>query len=427
MSMIYKHIIFLKDKKGAVSGTLTLSFNKSIYIKARLYNIEYQNCLIAFEGDKLAFSLFETNNIKKDYKTDLTCELGKNISVILFEKSNKSSKIYAYGYMGENSIKKEILLEHALKRMIGEKIVTNTQVEIKKDIQKKSEFDKTKEIYKETYEILKSDPYLVEDTTLNDIDIIAEENYFDKYNKDFINNLDRVNKQIPNFEQKEEKIKNYENIEDIELLKDIEIDCQYNDTTKEPSYFNSDNNQYLYKNDEETEYFTDKDLKIDFDHKEIKFGFEDYGAGSYYNIVDNDFYTGEEENSQEEKKYLDNIIKNENSGDKYIMEYYNKIKTRLDKLLSDNEKEEKLCRIIPESQFVKIYYEKEKYYCVGLVKENDKPIYICYGVPKNNSENPPEEFSGICRWIPTNSNEIENFGYFMVFQNVYDGKYIKID
>ena len=58
------------------------------------------------------------------------------------------------------------------------------------------------------------------------------------------------------------------------------------------------------------------------------------------------------------------------------MDHYQRIKARLNKLLAENPADEVLNGIIPDSKFVKIYYGEDRYYSLGLVKENDIPQYM---------------------------------------------------
>ena len=58
----------------------------------------------------------------------------------------------------------------------------------------------------------------------------------------------------------------------------------------------------------------------------------------------------------------------------FFHDFYGKVKDKLKRLFEENERDEELCNLIPDSQFVKIYYDRDKYYSVGLVRENGSPV-----------------------------------------------------
>jgi hypothetical protein len=61
---------------------------------------------------------------------------------------------------------------------------------------------------------------------------------------------------------------------------------------------------------------------------------------------------------------------------------------------------------------------------VGLIKENDREKYICYGVPTENSKTPPKQLQGFCSFVALeNCNDYK--GFWMMFQDAQDGKCVK--
>ncbi len=79
----------------------------------------------------------------------------------------------------------------------------------------------------------------------------------------------------------------------------------------------------------------------------------------------------------------------------------------------------------PDSQWVKINYSADKYYVVGLIKENKKEKYICYGVPEKYSLEPPKELKGYCTFIPLSIFDMQGMGFWMMFQDAITGECIK--
>ena len=91
-------------------------------------------------------------------------------------------------------------------------------------------------------------------------------------------------------------------------------------------------------------------------------------------------------------------------------------------MLSRFEVEDQLRAIFPDSEFVKVNYDKDKFYVVGVIKKQTKAKYICYGVPSEYSKNPPRELDGYCTFIPLSVFNIHGKGYFMMFQDAVSGE-----
>lgn len=102
-------------------------------------------------------------------------------------------------------------------------------------------------------------------------------------------------------------------------------------------------------------------------------------------------------------------------------EFFNKIQGELDKLFSTYPPENSLAEQIEQSQWVKVPVDENAYYVVGLISEDGKPKYICYGVPDIDNTNPPKEKCE-SQWISV-ENPTENIGgYWVMFQSAKDGK-----
>ncbi len=106
--------------------------------------------------------------------------------------------------------------------------------------------------------------------------------------------------------------------------------------------------------------------------------------------------------------------------------YFHTVKEELSKLFSEFTPEESLCALFADSNFVKINYSGNKYYVVGLIKENGKEKYICYGVPAKYSENPPEQLKDCACFIPLSVFDLKGNGYWMMFQDAITGSCIKL-
>lgn len=106
--------------------------------------------------------------------------------------------------------------------------------------------------------------------------------------------------------------------------------------------------------------------------------------------------------------------------------YYEKVKRELAALFDKYPKEEALCRLIPLSEWVRVEFGRGKYYVVGLIREEKKPKYICYGVPAEKRSAPPEALRGWCSFLPASLFDLDGKGYWMMYQDAETGKSVAI-
>ncbi len=133
---------------------------------------------------------------------------------------------------------------------------------------------------------------------------------------------------------------------------------------------------------------------------------------------------------KEESDSRDNVIENEDDfGSKItyskLKPYYEKAKRELEEVFSRFPIEEDLVKIFPGSKWCKVYYECEKYYVVGVIKENDEEKYICYGVPCDYSPVAPKELRDFCQFVPKSVFDLTGKGYWMMFQDAITGACVK--
>lgn len=122
----------------------------------------------------------------------------------------------------------------------------------------------------------------------------------------------------------------------------------------------------------------------------------------------------------EEYPYLSQNEANE--GRSESTPYYLTVKDELESVFDRFPAETALEHAIDGSRFAKVYYSDGKYYVVGVIKENDKEKYICYGVPSAYRETPPKELAGYCSFVPLSVFDLKGDGYFMMFQDAISGK-----
>lgn len=104
--------------------------------------------------------------------------------------------------------------------------------------------------------------------------------------------------------------------------------------------------------------------------------------------------------------------------------YYLTVQNELNDIFQKFPEETSLMKTFPDSKWARINYSAEKYYVVGLIKENKKEKYICYGIPSPYSETPPKELKGYCSFIPISVFEMKGDGYFVMFQSAITGECI---
>lgn len=114
-----------------------------------------------------------------------------------------------------------------------------------------------------------------------------------------------------------------------------------------------------------------------------------------------------------------------NTTDNSQENFYNEIASQLDEILKNNPKENNLIAMIPNSQWAKInYFNKEGYYCIGIIKDNKEVKYIGYAMPSKISLPPPEDINEYAQFLPIGDGEN---GYYVVYQDAQNGDSIKVN
>lgn len=103
--------------------------------------------------------------------------------------------------------------------------------------------------------------------------------------------------------------------------------------------------------------------------------------------------------------------------------YYDRVKQKLEQIISTHEKDGELCKVIPGSEFVKIHYDNDRYYSVGRVRSGEGVKYICYAVRGEYGET-PTELNNYCRFVPSSQFSPLSEGYYVIFQDAETGNVI---
>lgn len=141
-------------------------------------------------------------------------------------------------------------------------------------------------------------------------------------------------------------------------------------------------------------------------------------------------YTGIGEKADESENRA-NRAKNErdnDGGEQFSQErpYYLSVQGELEDLFQKFPGESSLEKLFPESRWARINYSAERYYVVGLIKEQSKEKYICYGIPAPYSEQAPQELAPYCSFVPVSLFDMKGDGFWMMFQSADTGECINL-
>lgn len=106
--------------------------------------------------------------------------------------------------------------------------------------------------------------------------------------------------------------------------------------------------------------------------------------------------------------------------------YYDQVKGELNDLFSTHPAEEELEKCVPLSRWARVTFARNKYYTVGVISDEKRPKYICYGVPAERRGEPPEALKGKCSFLPLSLFDPDGKGYWMMFQDAETGQCVKV-
>ncbi len=100
--------------------------------------------------------------------------------------------------------------------------------------------------------------------------------------------------------------------------------------------------------------------------------------------------------------------------------FYKNVRGKLEEIMTANPREATLEKLVPDSKWVKVYYEKEEYYAVGVLSEEGEVTFLAYGVPGLKSVKPPKDAEELCDFLEVDSKT--GRGYWLMFQNAKTGE-----
>lgn len=102
--------------------------------------------------------------------------------------------------------------------------------------------------------------------------------------------------------------------------------------------------------------------------------------------------------------------------------FYSRMKGEIEKIFATYPAVEELESVMEGSRFAKIFYGDGKFYVFGVLTEEGKPRYVCYGVPAKNGENPPAGFTQNSTYIPCKQG-----GYWLLYQDADTGVSVAVE
>ena len=103
--------------------------------------------------------------------------------------------------------------------------------------------------------------------------------------------------------------------------------------------------------------------------------------------------------------------------------YYLSVKSEIDELFQKFPKDGTLKETFPASEWIRVEKDGE-YQLVGVIYKDWKAQYICYALPTDTPDAPPEEIAEICVFVPVSPFDNAK-GHFVIFQSAATGECIK--
>ena len=107
--------------------------------------------------------------------------------------------------------------------------------------------------------------------------------------------------------------------------------------------------------------------------------------------------------------------------------YYRSVKAEIDELFAKYPKDETLNGVFSCSEWVRLKGEEgSPEYLVGVIYEDWKAKYVCYALPAQSNETPPDEIKDVCTFVPSSAFS-DAVGFFVIFHSAASGECIRPD
>lgn len=101
--------------------------------------------------------------------------------------------------------------------------------------------------------------------------------------------------------------------------------------------------------------------------------------------------------------------------------FYDAVRLQLDEIFNMYPTDNELVENIPNSKFVQIEVAENDFYVVGVIEEDEKPRYICYGIPCDRSILKDDDIEKHCDFVCLNPST-PDIGYYMMYQDAVTGE-----
>ncbi len=121
-----------------------------------------------------------------------------------------------------------------------------------------------------------------------------------------------------------------------------------------------------------------------------------------------------------------NGIENENDLQNTEPYYYGLIKAQYDDMFSKYPVFSPLTNIIENSKWIEVEGVDDPY-IMGIIYDDGKPKYLCYGVVQEKKQSPPIEIADSSQWVPFDITNEFGSGVWIMYQSADNGETIKVE
>ena len=119
-------------------------------------------------------------------------------------------------------------------------------------------------------------------------------------------------------------------------------------------------------------------------------------------------------------------IVNENDLQNAEPYYYGLIKAQYDDMFSKYPIFAPLTNIIENSKWIEVEGIDDPY-IMGIISDDGKPKYLCYGVVQEKKQSPPIEIADSSQWVPFDVTNEFGSGVWIMYQSADNGETIKVE
>ena len=137
-----------------------------------------------------------------------------------------------------------------------------------------------------------------------------------------------------------------------------------------------------------------------------------------------------QDNAQNDSFSIDDINLDEEKNEEDLPNtdpyYYGLIKAQYDDMFSKYPTFSPLSNIIENSKWIEVEGVDDPY-IMGIIYDDDKPKYLCYGVVQQKKQSPPVEIADSSQWVPFDITNEFGSGVWIMYQSADNGETIKVE